>query len=253
MPVTLDHLMHQDYANLELVIVDDASSDGSFELIEDYFRDAEREVVSHAGRLRETPDGPVVERVYHPRYPLNRRITLVRHSTNQGATATYNDGFRRVRGRYCGFVVSDDIPSLTLVSELAAALETADLAYADMRLVDDSGRILRVLRTPDYDFRSCLVDWYRLGVATLYRRELHDRVGYYDERYRSAQDYDMHLRFALAGARIVRVPRVLYAIRNHGPERQVGLHSQEAWERIYQESIEISRRASASLERSQTA
>jgi glycosyltransferase involved in cell wall biosynthesis len=253
LPTTLDHLLHQDYPNLELVIVDDASTDGSAELLRDYLEQVGQDEVSHASRLVDNPEGPVVERTTHQRYPQNRRVELVLHQTNQGATATYNDGFRRVRGQYCGFVVSDDIPALTMISELVEALDTADLVYADMSLVDDDGRILRILQNPDYDFQSCLADWYRLGVAILYRRELHDHVGFYDPRYASAQDYDMHLRFALAGARIVRVPKVLYAIRSHGPERQVGLHSPEAWDRIYRESIEIARRARQSLQDSQTA
>jgi|ETNmetMinimDraft_26_1059896.scaffolds.fasta_scaffold52473_2 formate-dependent nitrite reductase cytochrome c552 subunit len=51
----------------------------------------------------------------------------------------------------------------------------------------------------------------------------------------------------------VTIRQTQYTIRSHGPERQVGLHSPEAWDRIYRESIEIARRARQSLQEIQTA
>ena len=51
-----------------------------------------------------------------------------------------------------------------------------------MFIVDDQGRIIRQFQLPDYSFESCFQDWYLCGVAKLYRRALHERWGYYDEK-----------------------------------------------------------------------
>ena len=45
-------------------------------------------------------------------------------------------------------------------------------------------------------------------LCKLYKRELHDRVGYYDEQIKP-QDHDMFLRFAMNGAKFVHIPKVL--------------------------------------------
>ena len=162
-----------------------------------------------------------------------------------GATETYNEGFRRISGEFATYIVGDDIPGIQMVSTLMGVLEQtkADFAYADMALVNDAGRIVQVLRPPDYDFETCFTDWFRLGVARLYRASLHETVGLFDTSYRGANDYDMYLRFAMAGCRFVYVPKVIYSVRHHGADRRTGQHTPERETRLFEESKACARRA----------
>lgn len=237
---TLDHIMFQDYPNLEIIVTDDASTDGTQEMLREYGRRVEQETVSYVSYT----DGQGIFRTVHRRYPEGRELRLVFNDRNVGATANYNRGLRLATGEFVTFIAGDDLPHPSMVSTLVQVLESgADFAYADMFIVDDVGRILRRFALPDFSYERSLCDWYLLGVCKLWRRSLHDRVGYFDERYRLANDYDLFLRFAQAGARMVHVAKVLYSVRWHGPDRKIGLHTPENEDRLIRESIEIALRA----------
>lgn len=249
LPVTLDHVLHQDYPEIEVIVSDDASTDGTPEILEAYVRDIPREEVSYASRWVRGNDRSGIERAVHKRFPQNRRTKVLTSDHNQGATRNYIRAFREVTGVYCTFLPSDDIPHPAMISTLVETLERtgADFAYADMHVVDDAGRILRTFRLPDYSIERCFGDWYLLGMCKLWRRSLLERFGSFDENYRVAMDHELFLRFARGNARFIHVPKVLYSIRNHGPDRRVGLHSEENDRRMIEESIALIRKARESI------
>src|SRR5690606_36042782 len=74
----LDSIINQSYKNLEILVVDDASSDDSVEVVEGYAR----------------RDG---------------RIKLIKVETNKGAPYCRNLGLSRASGTYLNFFDSDDI------------------------------------------------------------------------------------------------------------------------------------------------
>jgi glycosyltransferase involved in cell wall biosynthesis len=230
----LDSVHFQDYPDLEMIIVDDCSTDGSGEIIRAWVDNLDRAETSHATRYDEENDA--ILRRGHKRYERARKVVYLQNGRNMGSTATYNRGFRAATGEYCAFVVSDDICHPQLFSTLAGPLDAdeADFAYADLFIVDDAMRILREFRLPDYDFEKCFCDWYLCGVATLYRRSLHERFGYYDETA-MADDHECYLRFAMNGARFTHVAKTLYSARTHD-HRQVGLHGSERFNALLEHS-----------------
>ncbi len=243
LPACLDRLLLQDYPELEILVVDDASTDETRRVLEDYLRCVKEDTVSFASRW----DGREVARETHPRFP-RREIRVIHNASNLGATPTYNVGMAEVRGEYATFVPGDDLPHPTMISELVAALERgADFAYADLWIVDDAGRVLREFRLPDYSFERCFGDWYLCGVAKLFRAELLRTVGRFDPAYRVSNDHELFLRFAMSGAKFVHVPRVLYSVRHHGPDRQTGQHAPEATRRMFEESIGLVEEARATF------
>lgn len=242
LPACLDRILLQDYPELEIVVVDGASTDDTSRVLEDYLRSVKDDSVSFASRW----DGREVVRETHRRFPQNRRIRVIRTDRDLGATQTYNVGMAEVRGDYATYVPGDDLIHPTMISELIAALERgADFAYADMWIVDDAGRVLREFRLPEYSFERCFGDWYLCGVAKLFRAELLRRVGLFDPAYRVSNDHDLFLRFALSGAKFVHVPRVLYSVRHHGRDRQTGQHTTDATRRMFEESVALVERARA--------
>lgn len=163
---------------------------------------------------------------------------------NIGLSNTLNRGFQAATGKLCTFIASDDMLLPSMLSELSRALQEhdVDFVYADMHIVDDAGRILRRFSLPDYSFEACFCRWYLCGVCKLYKRELHDRAGWYDPDI-APQDHDMFLRFTLHGARFVHVPKVLANVRIHDKDRQVVNHAPEQWSRLFRESAELVRGA----------
>lgn len=102
----LDSLLIQTYPNYEIVIVDDASTDGS----------------------------AVIAREYADR---NGRIRVVAHERNRGLAAARNTGISAARGVYIAFVDSDDYVSSSYLSDLYAnaVSNDADISVCGRYLV----------------------------------------------------------------------------------------------------------------------
>ncbi len=235
----LDSIMFQEYENLEIIVVNDGSPDNTSEILDQYQYEITNNKVSFASRYEENKDE--LKREFHPRYPQKgRTLSIINHEENKGLGAALNTGFKASQGEYCTYVPSDDICYPHMINTLVNSLEAnkADFAYADMFIHDDKGRIVRRFSLPDYSFERCFRDWYLCGVAKLYRRQLHDRFGYYDENL-LAHDHELFQRFAIGGAVFVHVPQVLMSLLSHDGDRQIDIHSTENWNRLLEESKRI--------------
>ena len=87
----LDSLLQQTYPYLEILLIDDGSTDGSGDLCDHYAR-------------------------------KDSRIQVI-HQENGGLGAARNEGIRRARGEYLSFVDSDDWVSPAMIQELYQALK----------------------------------------------------------------------------------------------------------------------------------
>jgi len=234
----LDSIYFQDYDNIEIIVVNDGSNDKTVEIINDFCNSVNHETVSFASNYDSQKDE--ILRDKHFRYRQHgREINILHNERNMGSTPTYNRGFWACTGTFCTYVASDDICHPQMISTMVEALENenVDFVYSDMFVVDDSGRILREVKMPDYSFEACFGNWYLMGVSKLYRRELHEKFGYYNEDY-LANDHECYLRFAMKGVTFKHIPKVLYSVRTH-KKRNKGVHDRSNWTRLLTESSSL--------------
>jgi len=244
LPACISHCMFQTYENLEIIVVDGGSTDMTKKYLSGLEREIENKTMLPVVFMSE--DNEIIRREIAI-YPQNRMLRIISFDEDIGATRTYNEGLKRASGKYCTYVVGDDMPHPHMIEEMVTALEAGkgDFIYSDMNLVDDDNLIVRQMQFPDYDFKACLADWFHLGVSKLYRTELHETVGLMDEAYTAANDYDQYLRFAMSGCRFYHLPRVLYSVRWHGPNRPTGQHTPSRYDVLMEESIQCAKRARA--------
>jgi len=242
LPACVDHCLFQTYPNLEIIIVDGGSTDGT----KDYLRHLKSEIQTRTfSPVIEMDNSGTLIRKELQTYPQDRTLKVLTFPEDIGPTRTYNEGLSQATGTYCTYIVGDDLPHPHMIEAFVSAVEStgADFVYSDMNLIDDEGRIIRQMKMPDYSFERCFARWYHLGVSRLYRTEWHHKVGYMDETYASANDYDHYLRFAMAGAKFHHLPKILYSVRYHGDDRKTGQHTEDRYERLLEESKACAKRA----------
>lgn len=179
----IESVLAQDYPHLELIVIDDGSTDGSVEVL----------------------------RKYTGRFHWERQ-------ENQGQAAAVNRGWRMARGELLGYLSADDflLPHAVRASadRLARNLETV-VCYCDFNLVDPEGRHIRRVQAPDFDYRRMVTQGVcPPGPGAFFRRAAFEKAGPWDGAFRQYGDYDFWLRLGLLG-RFERIPEVLASYRVH--------------------------------------
>lgn len=182
----VDSVLAQDHPAIDLIVVDDASDDGSEEI------------------LRRFVDDP--------------RIRVIRHDTNRGLTASCNAALRLARGDYVMRLDADDYLHPSAVGKLAAALHAdpaAVLVFPDYVEVDTRGAVIRRVQRHDFSAFDALSDLPAHGACTLARRTFLERIGGYDEAIPCQDGLDVWLHVG-AEDRVLQIPEPLFSYRQHG-------------------------------------
>lgn len=205
----IDSVRRQEGVDWELVVVDDASEDGTRSVVSG-FRDP--------------------------------RITLLHNDTRRGIAACHNAVLSRGTAPFIAHVDADDLLCPGALRAMVDALRRsprAGQAYSHFVYIDRAGRLLRpglavhrhYLRSrehAEFDYRRrLLVHGMVVNTLRTYRRDIFDVVGRFNETLPFGVDWEMAVRVADC-YEMVLVPRILYLVRIHGAnttvyERQGGV------------------------------
>lgn len=175
----LESVQSQTYKDIEHVIVDGASTDGTKELVEAYAK-AHKNV-----RWVSEPD--------------------------EGIYNALNKGIQMATGDVIGFLHSDDmLYSSECIEHIAAAFEQGgtQVVYGDLQY-SHGGKVVRRWKSNVFHPRSLKYGWMPPHPTVYVRREVYEQVGKYDEWFRISADYDMMLRIFTAGYKAQYLPEVL--------------------------------------------
>lgn len=169
----VDSVHNQTYDNIEHIIIDGASSDGTLDLFAPY---------EQAGKLTvySEPDG--------------------------GIYNAMNKGLAKVKGKYIIYLNSDDFwhnPDGIKQSVRLLELSQADFSVAPHTLQSADGRILGVCNPSPASFFANMPFCHQTMLA---RTDLIRSAGGFDESFKIAADYDLITRLLLRGARPIYIP-----------------------------------------------
>jgi glycosyltransferase involved in cell wall biosynthesis len=183
-------VLEQSFREFELLVIDDASTDRTSEIVRS-FRDP--------------------------------RLRLVRNERNQGIPGTRNEGIRLARGTYLAFLDSDDrARPERLMRQVAFLSRNSDHVGVGswIRWIDSEGRLRRgVKRKPLSHEQIAAERLFRSGLentTSMTRTEVLRKFGH-DESYTLGSDFAMWARIA-AEHRLANIPEVLVYKRTH-PDR----------------------------------
>ncbi len=165
----IDSILNQTYKDFEFVILDDGSTD-------------------------RTPD--ILARC------KDKRVK-VHHQKNIGRPKARNLAVKLTKGNYIAVLDADDVSLPTRLEKECEFLESnkkvalVGSAYND---IDEQGNILRTVYYPttDEELRKEMVKYNPFfHSSVMFRREVLDHVGYYDENFKYSQDYEFFSRIAM--------------------------------------------------------
>ena len=169
LPDALESALNQSFKDIEVIIVDDGSSDNT------------RQWVLHQ---------------------TDPRVTLISQE-NLGKSAARNKGISQTKGKFIAFLDADDVWELSKLEEQVRCLDSnpdVGLVYTWTSLADEKGTPTGRVTASEASGRVwkslILKNILACGSTPMIRRECFDRVGLFSLDLPLAQDWDMWLRIA---------------------------------------------------------
>jgi len=187
----LQSVLDQTFTDFELLVVDDASTDATVEIIEAF---------------------------------ADPRVRLLRNERNLGQVPSLNRGLREARGLYIARLDADDASQPRRLARQVEVLDAdtrVGLVGTWMEAIDERGRRLGYLRKHlddyvDFVYHTLIMRVYVSHPSAMYRRRPVLELGGYDEATGPAEDKDLWRKLLLERfeARIVPEPLVLYRLHD---------------------------------------
>ncbi len=182
---TIRSVVMQGYPNLEYMVIDAGSKDGSVDIIKKY----------------------------------EKYISYWISEKDRGPADAINKGFQKATGSILAYLNSDDVYQPGSLQEIALAFASdkkADVIYGNTFWTDRDGNVLAEKRQTPFSKLGYLYGGADLQQpATFWKRELHERAGGLNVEFRAAFDMDLFFRFVALGAKFKHVPKFLATYRIH--------------------------------------
>lgn len=159
----INSILNQTYKNIELIIVNDCSTDNTLQIVEEFAKD-------------------------------DTRVKVYSNNSNQKLPKTLNNGFSKATGDYWTWTSDDNTYHNDALKKMADVLDNnsgISLVYSDFTICDMDGKVIKEIKEEEPDeirFKD------NIGACFLYRKSLAEKVGEYDPEAFLAEDYDFFIR-----------------------------------------------------------
>lgn len=162
---TINSVLNQNYSEIEYIIVDGASKDNTLNIIKSY----------------------------------GNKISKVISEPDRGIYDAINKGIKQSTGDIVGLIhAGDELFDDFVVEKIVQHFKNNDIdaLYGHSKIVSEDGKkVVRINKSPSYNENLFRRGWLPSHQSFYVKRELFDKLGYYNIRYKIAADYDLLLRF----------------------------------------------------------
>jgi glycosyltransferase len=163
---TIKSVLDQEYRNIEHIVIDGNSTDGTLEVIADY----------------------------------KDRIAKMISEPDQGIYDALNKGIQRSSGDVVGILHAGDLYAHDKVLKRVVEgfeSQNVDSCYGDLQYVkkDNIHKVVRYWRSSEYRQGKFRLGWMPPHPTLFVKREIYEKYGVYNQKFRIAGDYELMLRF----------------------------------------------------------
>lgn len=182
---SIESILNQTYRDFEFLILDDASTDKSLKIIKTF---------------------------------KDKRIKVFQNRERQGLAKRLNFLIRQTKGEYIARMDGDDISSVNRLKEQIEFLDKhARIALVGswVKIIDDKGKAIGEFKHPiKYeDIKKAILSYNPfMHSSVMFRKNVFEKIGGYDENLFYSQDYDLFLRVAVKYP-CVNIPKFLLKFR----------------------------------------
>jgi glycosyltransferase involved in cell wall biosynthesis len=190
----IESILNQTYKNIELIIIDDASTDNSWEIISAYKR----------------------------QFPGKIKTIRLEENLNKGGDAAANVGVRLAHGQFIARMDADDIAVLTRLEKQVRFLQKhpeVSLVGSCAYIIDKQGQVVGEKKVPKKHkdiYKEYFVFHPIIHPTVMIRREVLTGKSLYKIDYESNNDYLTFFRMISEGMRFANLPEKLVYYRIHG-------------------------------------
>ncbi|MDA8631247.1 glycosyltransferase [Litoricolaceae bacterium] len=184
-------VLNQGYPNIELIIIDGGSSDGTVKIIKRY----------------------------------EDRIAYWVSEKDEGQSDALNKGFSRASGEIYGWLNSDDLympDALKFAVETFTVNQEKKVVFGDWLSIDTDDNLVDVHHAFDFSLNHFKYEGFHLNAqAMFWRSDVHKNFGGFDVDLHNTMDYQMILEFGIniGQEKFLRIPKVLGAFRRYDGQK----------------------------------
>lgn len=150
------------------------------------------------------------------------QIELIESKSDGNVSYNLNRGIKIATGEYIKYLCDDDLLTPNSIEDSVRAMECKDFIHGLAINRFTSGDKIQKPRLIQPSLADMLESNVIHGGSLMYRRDVFERFGLFDETIRSAEEYEFNMRIMKGGCKLGYCNEILYIYRRHDEQKSLG-------------------------------